>query len=154
MKYLTVFSDGSYDHRSKMGGYAFFVRDDKTIIKLSFPMKWPVDRSQDVELFAMCHAIQHAVNQLPHMEGDVIVAQTDCLNVIQIFERKSDLGAKSILDLVVSRGLQLRFKHVKAHTGADDRRSWVNRWCDYAAKREQRRARDGQRANSQVVQGV
>ena len=74
MKYLTVFSDASYHHQSKAGGYAFFVRDEVTIIKKSFPMKWKAESSVEVETFAMCHAILHAVDNLQHEAGDVIVS--------------------------------------------------------------------------------
>jgi hypothetical protein len=29
---------------------------------------------------------------------------------------------------------RIQFRHVKAHTRAQDARSWVNRWCDREAK--------------------
>ena len=32
------------------------------------------------------------------------------------------------------KGIDIEFRHVKAHTGKDDARSYVNDWCDKNAK--------------------
>lgn len=33
----------------------------------------------------------------------------------------------------------IEFRHVKAHTGINDKRSYVNDWCDLEAKKQLRR---------------
>lgn len=141
MKCLTVFSDASFD-RSGAAGYAFFVRDEETIIKRAFTLRWKAGRSTEVELFAMCHAILHAIDNLSHQPGDVIVAQSDCTHVLHCFKSQTTNEALSVLGAVGVAGLSLRFKHVKAHTGTEDRRSYVNRWCDIQARREMRKQRN------------
>lgn len=34
------------------------------------------------------------------------------------------------------KDIKIEFRHVKAHSGVDDSRSFVNEWCDTNAKRE------------------
>lgn len=137
MKYITVFSDASH-HPEGHAGYAYFIRDHETIVKESHALPWKAPRSTDVEEFAMCHAILRAIDTIPHEPGDEIVAQTDCTHVIWRFENERSTATNSVLGYLRDAGLSLRFKHVKAHSGAEDKRSYVNRWCDTNARREMR----------------
>lgn len=91
----------------------------------------------------MCHAILRAIDMIAHEPGDQIVAQTDCTHVIYRFETERSKATESVMGFVASAGLTLRFKHVKAHSGVKDSRSYVNRWCDSHAKREMRIIRAG-----------
>lgn len=146
MKFLTVFSDASF-HESGAAGYAFYVRDDTTIIKEGFPVPWIANSSTEIEMFAMCHAILHALDYLPHEPGDVVVAQTDCEHVIRGFDlncKTSEYEANmrdSVLSALRRSDIRLRWKHVKAHTGAKDVRSYVNQFCDTHAKIHMRQRR-------------
>lgn len=38
----------------------------------------------------------------------------------------------------VNNKATIEFRHVKAHSGVDDKRSYVNEWCDKEAKRRLR----------------
>lgn len=140
MKYITVFSDASH-HPDGHAGYAYFLRDESTIVKESHALPWKADRSTDVEEFAMCHAILRALDTIPNEPGDEIVAQTDCTHVIYRFEVEHSVATKSVIGWLTDAGVSLRFKHVRAHSGVDDKRSYVNRWCDSNARREMRLSR-------------
>jgi len=147
MKYLTVFSDASF-HQTGAAGYAYYVRDADTIVKDSHKLPWRSRTSTEVELFAMCHAIIVAIDSLDHQSGDEVVAQTDCTHVIEGFDPSRNFLLEfernmrdSTLRALGNAGLSLRFKHVKAHTGNEDKRSHVNRFCDTMARSKQRHAR-------------
>ena len=101
MKYITVFSDASHCPEGA-AGYAYFLRDETTIVKESHPLPWKAKNSTEVEEFAMCHAILRAIDLIPHEPGDVIVAQTDCTHVIYSFEIERSVAAKSVMGFVNS----------------------------------------------------
>jgi hypothetical protein len=75
----------------------------------------------------------------------LIVINSDCLGAFEkVGLKKEGVGRKvaQILKKVRARmayrGVILpeyEFRHVKAHTGKTDARSWVNDWCDQEAKK-------------------
>ncbi len=38
--------------------------------------------------------------------------------------------AKKVVKYFKEKNLEIRLKHIKAHTGKSDTRSWLNNWCD------------------------
>lgn len=70
-----------------------------------------------------------------------VIINTDSMTAINwITNRKHDIGIQ-VSDLcyklrwIMGGYTELEFRHVKAHNGARDKRSWVNEWCDTNAKR-------------------
>lgn len=138
MKWITVFADASF--RDGCAGYAFFVRDEKRIVKRAYTyVPAPCPSSVTAELTAMVHALAYAITLFEHSPGDRISAQTDCTYVIDRFELEDRDVTRNLMHDIRSLGISVHWKHIKAHTGASDRRSYVNRWCDRAAKTMMRR---------------
>jgi hypothetical protein len=61
VKYLTVFSDASWDNCGA-AAYAFFARDSDVIEKRAYPIRHHVKQSAYAELYGMCCAILHAID--------------------------------------------------------------------------------------------
>ena len=40
------------------------------------------------------------------------------------------------IDLIRKLKIEVEFRHVKAHSGINDSRSYVNEWCDAEAKKQ------------------
>jgi len=49
---------------------------------------------------------------------------------------------KDVLPIEGNPDAVLEYRHVKGHTRTKDGRSYVNRWCDKAAKRHMRKQRE------------
>jgi hypothetical protein len=85
----------------------------------------------------------------------LVTVNTDCLNAVSIlinnkvelrkYNRLDNKKTKAIRNayLKVVNTMQVEFRHVKAHAAIKDNRSFVNDWCDNAAKTEIRKQRDG-----------
>ena len=81
-----------------------------------------------------------------------IVINSDCLHFFQRIGRKSeDVVGKKIANILrkirlrasTRKGLimpKFEFRHVKAHNGTPDARSFVNDWCDKEAKKWKNKA--------------
>ena len=145
--FLTVFADASFCHRSMAAGYAIWARDDDRKVARHAPIPVPMESSGSAELFALSLGILEAIDSLHHEPGFIVVAQSDCEHAIRILTGETtgspeESGMRdSVRAALAANGLNLRFKHVKGHTGDEDKRSYVNRWCDINARREMRKAR-------------
>ena len=146
MGYITVFSDASFDHITKASGYAYWYRDDfGHIHRGSGGHAELVETSGEAETVALAIAIVSAIRTLQHEPGYIISLQGDCLHAISTIQgltAKPSPVAKAFADWArkacEDHGLTIRPKHIRAHTGLDDRRSYVNTFCDEASRRRMR----------------
>lgn len=123
--FITVFTDASYCPSTKAYGCATWVRDGT---KPAFKTVWGgvgLKGSFDAELEALNRAVS-AVFSNCEVLGRVVVIQSDCIAALdRVGLRKLRKYAKHV-----------KLKHVKAHTGGQTKRSYVNDWCDKAAYEE------------------
>jgi ribonuclease HI len=146
--YITVFADASFCPKSKASGIAFWCRDDNNILQHSQGIMWDVESNGEAELVALCSAIDFALRHLESEPGYILVAQSDCLEAIEKLDgdKGSNLNQVAFIAMALSelkrRGVILRTKHVKGHTGKEDARSYVNRWCDHNARKQMRHQRN------------
>lgn len=146
MGFITIFSDASFDHTTKASGYAYWLRDDfGKIHRGSGGHAELVESSSEAECVAICVAIVAGIRTLKHEPGYVISLQSDCIHALKVLQgqipKPSMIEAgfsKWALRVVQEHGLSLRPKHIKAHTGLDDARSYVNTFCDEASRRRMR----------------
>lgn len=145
MAFITVFSDASFDHVTKASGYAYWHRDHKSIHRGSGGHAELVESSSDAECVALCIAIVSAIRTLEHQPGDIISLQSDCIHALKVLQGQIpkmtmiEAGfSKWALRVVQEHGLSLKPKHIKAHTGLEDARSYVNTFCDEASRRRMR----------------
>lgn len=108
----------------------------------------PVHSSNCAEMMAIGNALYHAVASQIVLPHDVILFQTDSQHAIRAFTgvpQNLTQQQKEVLEyvskVISTLNLTLRFKHVKAHSGKDDKRSVANSMCDKRAKEAMRTAR-------------
>lgn len=76
---------------------------------------------------------------IAHSRGaDAALLQVDCMAVVAAVNGGSHAAQPKFRDRLRAVGVEfstLRAKHVKAHNGTPDARSWANDWCDKQAYR-------------------
>lgn len=138
---ITINTDASFCPNKKVGGYAFYIKcDDFKITKSGIIRE--VHGSSDAELKAIGNAIHTLLHckDLPSFAW--IIVNTDSMVAMKWLKVKKDSGHKSteLVKNLIKRlerrigGTKIEFRHVKAHSGKADARSWVNEWCDREAK--------------------
>lgn len=142
---FTVTTDASYSTRIKRGTYAFQIRSDHGCVQKFGPLKGEVVCNVEAELKAIGNALAKLckLNQL--QPDDQIIINTDCFAAIKAIRNQgTPNGSKRLKEharkifkyLVLVQKVKHEFRHVKAHTAVQDKRSYVNRWCDMKAGEE------------------
>lgn len=150
----TVIADASFCPTTKAGGWAVWVN-----------VNWPGGRHERIKRSGTFHrrptsstwaeamAVWNGIFFAYTAGARDILAQTDCLEIVQNrgapsstkgFHTYADARAKHWPEATV------RFKHVKGHNlkNVQDRRTWVNDWCDKEAKRHMKKQRGNHHANA------
>lgn len=144
---LTINTDASFHPDHKVGGFAFWMVCDTGRHKQSGPLN-SVGNSTEAESMAIANALHVLLNsKVPGVTK--IIINTDSKNSITFIKKRAKVGTPYKIAYLLIRklkqkynvpgGLKCEFRHVKAHSGKDDKRSWVNDWCDREAKKEMRK---------------
>ncbi len=144
----TINTDASYHSDYKIGAFAFWSISDQFKITKAGYFKQECKNPHEAEMKCIINAI--AVTLSANKNIRRIVFNTDSMNSIHVFTndraniRRYGLQWAAPLRRQFNkylknydRGrnrLKIEFRHVKAHTGNDDKRSYVNEWCDTQAK--------------------
>jgi ribonuclease HI len=143
---ITINTDASFSPEKKVGGYAFYIVCDLFKIQKGGMFKCSPKTSIEAEMMCMANALHTLLNQPELPSTKLIVINSDCLHSFEKIKLKSqsEVGKKVAQIL---RQLRLKtsikgnikplyeFRHVKAHSGKNDARSFVNEWCDKEAKK-------------------
>lgn len=143
---FTINTDASHHPETKASAWACWIKSTHYKIKESglFPDGAP--NSSVAELMAIEQAfilLDKLIDSEPFLRsqrdgaGILIYINTDSMWTINALSNKVKRSkhrdiARRIRSLTEDYEVQLR--HVKAHTKIKDSRSWVNNWCDKAAK--------------------
>ena len=137
---LTINTDASYHQKHKVGTYAFYIVCDLFKIQKGGIFKTEVNSPEKCEMMAIGNAIHMVLTQKELPKIKTIIINTDCLNGgNKISSGHRGLGSK--IKLMIRMLVQLvdaehwEIRHVKAHNGKPDARSFVNDWCDKEAKK-------------------
>lgn len=142
---ITINTDASFSN--VYGGYAFWIVCDQGKIQKAGKIKSRIKGSQQAEMMCIANAL-HTLKHSRFKNITKVVINTDsvtCINALGTFKSTID-GAKeclfTMMEICVANGMTLRdcskmfeFRHVKAHSGKKDKRSFVNEWCDKEAKK-------------------
>jgi ribonuclease HI len=144
----TINTDASFSKYHKMGGYAFWAVSNTFKITKSGAFKAKCTDSTDCEIKCIINALMTVLHGCAGVTR--VIVNTDSMNAIHILTNDRDAqkrwcrGVKingkyraayhKVLSGAKSRAV-IEFRHVKAHTGEDSARSWVNEWCDTEAKK-------------------
>lgn len=140
----TINTDASYSHRYKRGAWACWIRGDDYHVRKSgmFPQK--LHSSFVAELLAFEKALQEINKIVPkeYRGATILYVNTDSQFVVHTLD--GTVKSKSSKNRMLIKSIQHATKdykviprHVKAHTeDLSESRSWINDWCDKAAKAE------------------
>lgn len=146
---VTINTDASFNAQYKVGGYAYWIVYNGQRVKNGGLLK-DCQNSTEAEIKAIANAL-YKLTRLKFKEVFLIVINTDCLPAVDLITGKSKTEVQGTNDAVAaihSYITHLRidnnvnksnieyvdYRHVKAHTKARDKRSYVNDWCDTVAK--------------------
>jgi len=149
----TINTDASFHPEYKVGAYAFWSVSSSFKIQKAGFLRTLCKSPDEAELKCLLNAIQHTLKHDNSIKK--IYINTDSKNSIAILTNDRDhinkyglhwgkeyrkLFSKYIsqyenkVPVKYRKKIELDFRHVKAHTGINDKRSYVNEWCDKNAK--------------------
>jgi len=150
---VTINTDASFHPQLKYGAYAFWAVSNNFKITKSGVFKSVCINSHDAETRCIINAL--SIVLLSHKDITKIIVNTDSQNSIHILTNDKEnirryLGTnqkmvkilRTEFNKVLSKNLnkvKIEFRHVKAHSGINDKRSYVNEWCDAEAKKQLRK---------------
>jgi len=142
---ITINTDASFNTQLKIGGYAFYIVCDLFKIQKGGKFKTQPAHPTYAEMMCIGNAIATLLAQKELPECNWIIINSDSTSAMSMIKsRKSELGEKIfvLLQLLKTRTQtkKVEFRHVKAHNGKPDSRSWVNDWCDKEAKKWMKKA--------------
>lgn len=138
---ITINTDASYNSQKQVGGYAFYIVCDLFKIQKSGMFKVHPKSPMQAEMMCMANALHTLAAQPELPQFNWIVINSDCLFSFEKIKLKSQdkigrVVAKKLRSVREKTGFpDYELRHVKAHNGTPDARSWVNDWCDKEAKK-------------------
>lgn len=154
--FVTIYTDASWCPETKQAVWAFYARCDEGTLKEHGSCEGTVECNNSAEMYAIHEAIKMVSVEWPDKIGYFVntdsltccemlwperIKKTDHFNIPQAQRIKKYI--KEICpEKESSQHPWLRVKHVKAHTGKGDIRSWLNRWCDKNALKNLRKLRE------------
>lgn len=146
---VTINTDASFHPKYKIGAFAFWVVSNEFKIQKAGFFKKNCKSSHGAEMKCIINALTLTLRTNTKIKK--IIINTDSMNSISIFENDRNkinryglhYGAKyrrmfrNKLKMYVKKNqcdVTVEFRHVKAHSGVNDKRSYVNDWCDKHAK--------------------
>ena len=146
---VTINTDASFHPSLKYGAYAFWAICDDFKITKSGVFRKKCQTPDDAEAKCIINAL--TVILKAHKGISKIIINTDSLNAIAYLTKDENHIRKYGLSMPKMRQFQqcltmlpisktkIEYRHVKAHSGVKDKRSYVNEWCDSEAKKQLRR---------------
>jgi ribonuclease HI len=145
---VTINTDASFHPILKYGAYAFWAICNDFKITKSGVFRKKCQTPDDAEAKCIINALTVILKS--HKGISKIIINTDSLNAIAYLTKDTFHISKYGLSLSKMRQFQqcltilpinktkIEYRHVKAHSGINDTRSYVNEWCDYEAKKQLR----------------
>lgn len=141
MKTITISTDISLNQQHHVAAYAFWISTEHGPIKRSGMLKGAIQSVPLAELMCIANAVHFFVKTGIHT--DRLIINTDSAggrtllikNGKQGRRKKVDVVARLVNETVLGKYDEVVFRHVKAHNGTKDKRSYVNDWCDKESRR-------------------
>lgn len=152
---VTINTDASFHPILKHGAYAFWIISNDFKITKSGVFKDKCISPDDAEAKCIINALKVllSTNNNNHNNINKIIINTDSLNAIALIKNDKDhikryIGKNIVRwkhiriaynNLLNKNKTIIEFRHVKAHSNVNDKRSYVNEWCDSEAKKQLRK---------------
>lgn len=141
---VTVNTDASFIPHTREAGYAFYIKCDIFTTKYSGKFHTLPQDNHQAEQMALANALASLAKHAGVEKMKCLVINTDSRYTINRLEKPVtdlDFCVKNLLLVLIAKNnSKYKVKHVPAHSGADNSRSWVNEWCDQQAKAEAKSA--------------
>ena len=140
MKNITINTDAGFLPNDKIGSWAYWIVSDGLLLKGSGLFKDICKNSTDAETKAMVNAVAILLKTNFDFSGvKNIIFNRDNINAKGGHNGYPPQAKLSKLVRQLKRMCgapypNVLYKHVKAHSDIDDKRSYVNRWCDQQCK--------------------
>lgn len=140
---ITITTDISYCYQTKRAAYAFWISTENGPIKKSGMLKGDLNGSTTAEVLCIANAVHFLVKNSFRCRR--LIVNTDSMHgatLIRTFRKHRNKHIEKAIELInatlFGRFDEVIYRHVKAHNGTNDKRSYVNDWCDREAKRVMR----------------
>jgi ribonuclease HI len=143
---VTINTDASYSPKHKVGAFAFWIVCDQGKIQKAGELR-ETHAPHDAEAKSIANAF-HTLLHSKFTGISKIVVNTDsmiCINRMGS-RGKAYSPERSVWNTVrrmkkknADQYLKIEYRHVKAHSGTDTARKFVNDWCDKEAKKFMRK---------------
>ncbi len=136
---VTINTDAGFFPMQKVGSYAYWIKADGLHLHGSGMFRDKCNNPTDAEYKAIINAL-HVLKCSGYIPIKKIIFNRDNINVEskkkghdnqrKIYLLIRQLRKQSIKNKII-KGIYpfYEFRHVKAHNGTSDKRSWVNDWC-------------------------
>lgn len=150
---ITINTDASFHPIHKVGGYAFYIVCDLFRIQKGGMFKMQPRTAEEAEIMCIGNAISTLLAQKELPKARWLVINNDCKFGMNKIRRQETELAKKVNTMRQKLIYQLgsgenSMRHVKAHSGKGDSRSWVNEWCDKEAKKYMRKSVENIKLNN------
>jgi len=136
---VTINTDAAFHSQHNVGAYAFWIVCNQGKICHSGALKGKIKDSSEAEAMCIINAL-HALHRSRITNVTKVIINSDSLHFMKYVSKRPHLlkPLHQVFILVVNKyGLRkgwYEFRHVKSHSGKEEKRKWVNDWCDKAAK--------------------
>ena len=144
---VTINTDAGFYPYDKVGSYAYWIKADGLFLKGSGVFKDRCKNPLEAEQKAIINAL-HLLESSQYKAERIIVNRD---NIYAKSGKQTELG--KMMSAIIKRvkkfsipphhknytGVYVEFRHVKAHNGTPDARSFVNDWCDKQCKEQLRK---------------
>jgi len=137
---ITINTDASFHPESKAAGYAFYIVCDLFKIQKSGMFKRNPVSAMEAEIMCIGNAIATLLAQKELPTAKWLIINNDCTYGMDAIKRSAkgiprDVNALRQKLIIRLQSSENKMRHVRAHSGIKDARSWVNEWCDTEAKK-------------------
>jgi len=141
---ITIFTDASYHHQSRAGGWGCWAKHNNGKLFRSGYFEKKIRSSSDAELAAAINGIYLTLKEFNPTSGKIIIGidNTRAIGMINgsmtpsATEQDMVVELKKLLKLY---NMIIEARHVKAHVNRGDRRNFVNNLVDRAAYEEMKK---------------
>jgi ribonuclease HI len=137
---VTINTDASYNSKLKIGAFSFWMVSNNGRLFGAGQLKGEIKHSSEAEFKSILNAMHFLKDKSGWTGIDKIIINTDSQQALDMINGKKTHAwavvlKKSFNELRKQMKCDVEARKVKAHSGLDEKRKWVNNWCDKAAKK-------------------
>ena len=142
---VTINTDASFHPQHKIGAFSFWMVSDKGRLFGAGELKGKIKHSTEAEFRSVLNALHFLLNKSGWSGITRIVINTDSQGVVDMVNggKTHRWAADFKIHFNIYKrecGIEIEARKVKAHAFKDDKRKWVNSWCDKQAKKMLRKS--------------